>query len=345
MNNIAVVLRADFALGTGHLMRVKTLLNLILKNEDKSLKDYISCYLFATHFDKKLIALCSEYKDIFVLDAKDIAKKALDLKCTTIIVDHYFLDKEFEIAFKDKARVIVIDDLANRDHYASLLIDPSLNHTRDDYKDRVNQDCTICAGSEYALVKDEFNKIGQKSMQISNELYTKSCLIAFGGADPAHATLKVVKSLIQNNDSKLFNFTVLTGKVNTDYDEIIKLTRNYPNFKVLRHSDDVPALLLVNRLAIGAYGGMFFERIMARVPSICTSIAKNQDKGIFVMQKYKIGLNLSLSDLNDSKVLIQALNYLYTNYKTLSYNCAQVYDGKSLIRIKKMLEKALLNTL
>lgn len=341
MKNIAVVLRADCALGTGHLMRVKTLLNLILKNENDLFKDDICLYLLATHFDKNLVPLCNEYKDIFVLDEKDIVKKALDLNCTIIIVDHYFLDKKFEIAFKDKAKVIVIDDLANRDHFATLLIDPSLTHTQDDYKNLVNKDCIICAGSDFALIKDEFKDIGLNSDKSYCEKYLKSCLIAFGGADPVHATLKVVRSLIQNNASKLFNFTVLTGKVNTDFDEILKITRNYPNFKVLRHSDDVPSLLTTHRLAIGAYGGMFFERIMAGVPSICTSIADNQDKGIDVMQKYKIGLNLSLSDLNDSNKLINALNYLYTNYKALSFNCSQVYDGKSLIRIKKQFEKLL----
>ena len=326
---IAVVLRADFALGTGHLMRVKTLLN--------SLGSDFDYYLFATDFDDKLKALATEYKDIVCAPLCTLESKIKEMSPDAIIFDHYFLDASFESLFYVDSKIIIIDDLANRKHKSHVLIDPSIGRQSIDYADLVNKECELYTGQLYALIKDDFVQI----LNSSDRVCDRRVLIAYGGADPAHATLKAVKSITADKRVADYTFTVLTGKVNPDYDLIKELCAPFDNIKVLRHSDNVPALILQHSLALGAYGGMFSERIISKVPSICTSIASNQDKGRSIIQNTQVGVNLELSELENKDLIFSALLELETHYGFYVSQCKKVFDGKSLERINNIIKNLL----
>src|SRR5262249_31283384 len=73
-----------------------------------------------------------------------------------LIVDHYALDKTWEAAMKPSAdRLMVIDDLADREHCCNVLLDQNLKPVTS-YDNFVAADCKTLIGPGYALLRPEF---------------------------------------------------------------------------------------------------------------------------------------------------------------------------------------------
>lgn len=163
-------------------------------------------------------------------------------------------------------------------------------------------------------------------------------LVNFGGADPVGACLKISKSIVQAQLYQCYVFTMLSGAANPDYEAIQALINTIPeqwqkNFCLIRHCTNVSDLLLRHDLAIGAYGGMYRERISAGLPSLGVIIADNQAGTDKIIEHYQLGLNLKLSELSDPQAIARALDTLYQNRHFFTKNCLKIYDGHGLQRI------------
>ena len=110
-------------------------------------------------------------------------------------VDHYSLDAEWETKLKmHVGKILSIDDIANRNHVSDVLLDQNFGSEQAKYKEYVKDDCTILAGSEYSLLRPEFQKwreISLKRRDTCNKL--DSILISMGGVDTDNITGKVLK--------------------------------------------------------------------------------------------------------------------------------------------------------
>ncbi|MGI9204996.1 MAG: UDP-2,4-diacetamido-2,4,6-trideoxy-beta-L-altropyranose hydrolase, partial [Woeseiaceae bacterium] len=85
---------------------------------------------------------------------------ALGKKPEWLIVDHYGLDSRWEEQLYGVAlRIMVIDDLANRDHNCDLLLDQNLYTDADSrYIDRLPSHCRQLLGPRFTLLRSEFKK-------------------------------------------------------------------------------------------------------------------------------------------------------------------------------------------
>lgn len=163
-------------------------------------------------------------------------------------------------------------------------------------------------------------------------------LVNFGGADPVGACLKVSQSIVQAQLYQRYAFTMLSGAANPDYEAIQALVATIPeqwqkNFCLIRHCTDVADLLLRHDMAIGAYGGMYRERIAAGLPTVGVIIADNQAGTDEIVEHYQLGLSLKLSELSNPQAIAQALERLYQKRQYFTSNCLKVYDGQGLQRI------------
>ena len=165
-------------------------------------------------------------------------------------------------------------------------------------------------------------------------------LINFGGADPVSACKAITHTIIQGKLYEDYRFTLLTGAANSDYDDLAALVTTIPQpyqaaFQLIHHCHDVADLLFKHDVAIGAYGGMFRERIAAGIPTIGVLIADNQKGADVVVEQENLGLTLALSQLSDINAVKNALNKLVAQASTYTNNCFKVYDGQGLKRIVK----------
>lgn len=323
--NLVVVLKADSQIGTGHLMRVKGLLPYF--------NDY-NLYLCSDSLSDELLPQCNEYLDIIVTTKDKLSSAVLSLHPDLVIVDHYFLDEEFESPIYEKAKVAVIDDLENRRHKCHLLIDQSEGRTR--YKDLVPPDCRLCLGYKYNFIKKDFFEITKKPNPYENP----RVLVNFGGADPVHGCKLIAKSIIEGELYKKYIFTIISGLSNPDYEDIREILSNNSHVTLIRNSDNLPEVFSNMDLAIGACGGMFRERIAAGLPSLNVEIADNQAgtcEGI--VEKYNLGECAKVTDLSSPKLIMDKLDKLTLNYDVFEKNCRNFIKERGIENIVREIRK------
>ena len=287
---LAVVLKADKDIGTGHLMRVKSLLRHI---------DGVDFYLFTDSLSTELEAFATEYKSIIRGKVCELVSAIKTLSPDLILIDHYFLDYDFEKELFKDFKIAVIDDLERR-HLCHVLFDQGRDKTELNYKGLVPENTLLCVGYHYNFIKPEFAKIKTTPSQ-SGKLRV---LVNFGGSDPAHAW---------------------------DIREI----------KHFRHCNDILKEFEKTDLAVGACGGMFVERILARLPAINVEIADNQKGCGNFVKNFNLGVVMSVDELKDEQILSKSLENVNRNRSIYAHNCANVYDSCGLLNVAEVLKKFL----
>lgn len=209
---ISVLIRADasLAIGTGHVVRCLTLAE---KLRDCGADVAFVCRLLDGH-------LCDVIKSrgflVYelpgVLDGADgqasaglptdaeLTQKALgEQRFDWIIVDHYGLDQEWEVAIRPWCdRLLVIDDLANRRHACDVLLDQNLVAGLDTrYDDLLPEHCITLLGPAHALLGRQY---GELRVRVApREGLVKRLLISFGGFDQHGLTDMAVQALVDLN--------------------------------------------------------------------------------------------------------------------------------------------------
>lgn len=316
--HIAVVLRADHKIGTGHLMRVNALLPALADAGYKFL-------LFCDSFDDRLQYACKGYEDLIKNpDLNALPALINAAKPALTLFDHYFLSADIEKNVRGLKAVI--DDL-KRSHVCDLLTDSVFFRRNEDYADLVPSGCKLLTGEKYSLIRREF--IGLKH----TENLRSRVLINYGGSDPAHACLTAVRSVLAASLQHEFDFTLLTGAANEDHEVLCSLLRGIDEFEIIRSTPHMGALFRRCDLAMGAYGGSFKERMCVALPSLCTVIADNQQDGPRIMKRLKAGLDMSLSELSNPLTLKARLHDLYAQKDFFIAKGLAAVDGRGLARV------------
>lgn len=319
----AVILKADEQIGTGHLMRINNLLPALRALH----QDKVRFTLITDSLSDALQERTRRFSRIVRCHYDKLTKTALEARPDAVVIDHYFVDQRQEALLYDRVFTAVIDDLADRPHLCHLLLDQGLLRQASDYQDLVPGDCTLCIGAPYALTSHKFFKVKEKPGLSPKP----KVLVSLGGSDPRGVTLKVLEAAGKAKLTLDYDFLCIAGAANARADEVEAWCRDL-NIKYL-HS--VPSLFPYwqeYELSIGAYGGMFLERIAAAVPAVCIRAADNQEGAEQILKRYKVGADLSGRDLKDPAKLKAALKELASHFSLYAQNCRHVLDGRGTVR-------------
>ncbi len=332
MNKVNFILRADSQIGSGHLMRCLKLANTL-----KGLKiSFVTPHLSE---DIQNLILQQGYENCCVENFDEVPKVLSQNPCDLLIVDCYELDARFEQKCRPWCKILaVIDDLYNRPHCCDYLIDGNIGNEAQNYTGLVQPDCTLLIGSEYTMTDHSFYQMRKKS--VAKQF--RRGFICFGGADPIHATLKCVQSITQSAFLQQFEYTVIAGALNHDYDTIAKYLQPLKERCVLlRHSSNIPQLMHDHDFAIGACGGMSYERLCVGIPSIHVQIADNQVNFGKLMQLYNVGKMLTVKELENPHLVEEAIIYLQEHGDEIRIKSQTIINGKGLFNIAQKLTEAL----
>lgn len=212
----------------------------------------------------------------WITDATETCHALADTPWDWLVVDHYALDARWEQSVRHICRhLMVIDDLANRQHVCDLLLDQnwcgSSSNMR--YDKLTPEHCEKLLGPRYALIQPEYLKLRQ--LIPPRDGIVKRVLVFVGGSDLHDLTTRIVNAL---SKSGLENLAV-----------DVVLGKNYPNLETLHQQvntrpftvlhGQIPSLAgLMARadLMIGAGGSTTWERMSLGLPSIVISVAPNQ---------------------------------------------------------------------
>jgi UDP-2,4-diacetamido-2,4,6-trideoxy-beta-L-altropyranose hydrolase len=269
--------------------------------------------------------------------AADSATKrgAADTLADWLIVDHYGLDAEWERALRSRvSRLLVIDDLANRDHACDLLLDQNYAPEGEDrYAGRVSSEALCLLGPKYALLRPEY----AEARRGLTRQYDKPdrVLVFFGGSDPDNLTGRALSALSGSALAHL-KVDVVIGANNLHREHIIEQAKRRPNVQVYPPRPHLADLMAAADLCVGAGGATTWERCCLGLPSLVVSIADNQRPACEALAAAGLIHYLGHHDAVDAQTVREAAEALLTspqNLEAISQASSSLVDGLGVQRV------------
>jgi UDP-2,4-diacetamido-2,4,6-trideoxy-beta-L-altropyranose hydrolase len=240
-------------------------------------------------------------------DARQVVEVLSGLHVDWLIVDHYALDARWEREVSSVvAGVMVIDDLADREHQCDLLLDQNLGRQESDYDQLVPSDCIRLIGPQYALLRPEFAQLRERSLLRRQASEIKRMLISLGGVDRSNVTGQVLTSLLEAALPPSLEIDVVMGASSPHLDSIQRQVAQLPfRATVSVNVSDMAYRMCMADLSIGAAGGTSWERCCLGVPTVLVILADNQVAGARALEQ--VGAAAVIEALGDVQVKLPTL--------------------------------------
>jgi UDP-2,4-diacetamido-2,4,6-trideoxy-beta-L-altropyranose hydrolase/UDP-4-amino-4,6-dideoxy-N-acetyl-beta-L-altrosamine N-acetyltransferase len=211
-------------------------------------------------------------------DAKQTIQELHGAVVDWLIVDHYSLDARWERELRSACRrILVIDDLANREHDCDLLLDQNLGRTPSEYAELVPSGCEIVTGPRHALLRPEFAGLREYSLQRRRRFGLEQILVSMGGVDPQNATSEVLNALETSGLPMTCRVTAVIGAHAPWAASVARTFESTGRLgEVVVGASNMAELMAECDLAIGGGGSTSWERCALGVPAILFALADNQ---------------------------------------------------------------------
>ena len=338
-----IVFRVDASLvmGTGHVMRCLTLAQVLKENgvipkficrkHEGNLIDKIHSSGFNVHelevLEETKINNKLAHSHWLGATQQQDADDCIDIlkveKTNWLIVDHYALDEQWQKKLKPYyKKIMVIDDLADRKHQCDILLDQNFGRSSKDYEILTLKSTKLLMGPKYALLRPEFEKLRQYSLDRRKKANFKSLLINMGGTDPDNITEKVIEKLQAANLPKNVIITIVMGKTAPHLQSVKRCASELPYYSEVKVDIDNMAEIMANAdIAIGASGSTTWERCCLGVPTLQLITAYNQE---FIAQKLDKINAIKLVNIDE---LVKNLENFQYWMKAIGENASKVTNG------------------
>lgn len=292
--NIAIRVDASYAIGHGHVMRCLTLAEalrtrgaqvvFVCREHEGHLCGLIEERGFPTF---RLPRMDAQYSDASSYaawlgaswqDDLDQTRAAIDAtrqQSDWLVVDHYGLDQRWESRLRSgAARIMVIDDLADRTHDCDLLLDQNLVAQMDRrYVGKVPSSCALLLGPQYALLQPIYDELHDRVLPREGPI--RRIFIYFGGADRTNVTGRSLAAFMGLHRPNITADVVIADD-SPHADNIHELVAGHSNIHIHSHLPSLAPLMASADLAIGAGGATSWERLCLGLPSLVVTLAENQ---------------------------------------------------------------------
>ena len=349
---IAFRVDASSQIGTGHFMRCLTLADALKKNGaqvrfvSRHLPEHLRGMLAAKRHEISLLESIQNEEELDELahadwlgisqarDASDSIRALTDGSWDWLIVDHYALDSRWESLLRQTAKkILVIDDLADRQHDCDILLDQNLYadvETR--YTGKVPMLCQMLLGPHYALLRDEFRKLHKQVKLRTGPV--KRVLIFFGGVDADNFTGLAIESL-SGIDLAGFHVDVVIGTQHPCREQI-KAACTQHGFICHIQTDKMAELMAAADLAIGAGGSASWERCCLGLPALLVALADNQINIAKALDLFGACIYVGTAKATSVTIMRNAIACLLTTQgqiKELSEKAYSLVDGLGVDRV------------
>lgn len=260
------------------------------------------------------------------------------LKPDRVVLDHYALDARWEVqAPPPGTPVMVIDDLADRQHVCDILLDQNLGRRAEDYAGLVPPHCNLLVGPHYALLRPEFERLREKALARRKDARVENLLITLGGIDKDNATSAVLRALSGIPLPAKLKITVVMGQNAPFIDKVRAQAEIMPRpTRVLCGVSNLAQLMTEADLCIGAAGSTAWERCALALPTLLLVLADNQRPGAMALIKSGAAILLGDKRIENGSILLQ--KFLRNDegrdrMRQMSSAAANLVDGAGVTRI------------
>lgn len=278
MMNVLFHTNAGPARGLGHLRRCITLADALMASG-------IRCeFLFDGHgeLDESLIP-----NRFGIRRPKSMRQSArsLPLPCITspsvrrtpdarfdwLVVDDYEIGADWESQMRSAAhKVLVIDDLANREHDCEILLDQTMIRCAADYQGLVADSAELLIGSSFALLRPRFAELREEFLhQDCRRKSVRNIFVSLGGTDPNGLVEPVLRAIGRLPSSAEMTVRVAISNSSARIDALRDVVKGL-NYKCLLYVDEpnIAELMVLSDLAVSAGGMTSYELACLGVPTL-----------------------------------------------------------------------------
>lgn len=255
-----------------------------------------------------------------------------------LVVDHYELEKRWERELRQlAARILVIDDLADREHDCDVLLDQNLLENMEQrYHDKLPPDAIALLGPQYALLQPDYRRLHVEAPVRRGPV--RRIFVFFGGADIHDLTGRTLAALSQI-EGKSLTADVAISAGNPHAEAIRKAAERDDRVTVHVGLPSLAELMFRADLAVGAAGTATWERLCMGLPAVVVTIAGNQTAVARELQRRGLIRWLGSSDDVDQESLLLALREAVTRGldDDCSRRCLETVDGRGADRVATVL--------
>ena len=240
--------------------------------------------------------------------------------CDWMVVDHYALTSAWHRRIKSfGSKIMVIDDLADRQYDCDLLLDQTFFRNKTDYQGLISEKAQLLLGTEYALLRPDFYSLREKALTKRSSFEgVKHVLISMGGVNTLDITKNILAGLETIPNIKYIVFDVVMGRKGEAYEEMKKYASSSSlNINVFAYVKNMADSMLQADLAIGTAGSSSWERCCLGLPALLISVADNQS--FLVENLAKSGAIIQIQGKNEilSKNIAKAFETIIGDVKRI----------------------------
>lgn len=287
---------SSYEIGSGHVMRCLTLAKAINERIDANIYFFarnaqgnINDIIKSSGFNLIEMQAPNKVSDSYLFHAswlgakqKDDADEFLALSGKTgvgvfdlVIIDHYAINYKWQNQVRSiSKKIMVIDDLGDRDHICDYLLDQTFRCMTQKYESHVPKDCELMLGTNYALMRKEFHLNRHDIKAYRKERDENIVLVMFGGTDPDNLTLKTLELVCNRSDISRVNIIIGEGALHLN--SVKEFCEKKSECFIHISPNNIAEIMLDSTLAIGAAGTTSWERCALGLPAVVVIQADNQ---------------------------------------------------------------------
>jgi len=267
-------------------------------------------------------------------DAAQVRSAICNLTIEWLVVDHYAIDFRWEKELRPFCgKLMVIDDLADREHDCDLLLDQNLvEGWQDRYRGKVPANSGMMLGPEYALLQPLYAELHDRIPP--REGPVRRIIVYFGGADTDNLTGMSISAFTSLQTEDVAMDVVINPscqhaasvRSQAEKDQRILIHEGLPSLAPLMVKAD---------LAIGAAGATSWERCCLGLPSLVITLADNQKAIAERLDRAGLAHWIGQKNNVDAPKLAQALQRVIGADLSPEWSrcCTSLVDGKGVERV------------
>ncbi len=334
-----IYIRADAneEIGTGHIMRCLSIAEKITELGGKVVFIIADCKSFPMIQEKGYETICiySQWNDLNqeILKMVDLCNNRYIKK---LVIDSYFVTKDYLESLRGITKVIYIDDLAKFIYPVDVLINYNFYADDMDYENKYKGTLTkLLLGTGYVPLRKEFEYVAGREFKGINKL-----LITSGGSDNYNMVGNILGRLLKNNKYKNIDIYCVIGRFNINYNKLKQEYGNYFNVHLLNNVCNMDFYMRDCDLCITAGGTTIYELCTCGIPSVLYSVADNQinvskkvsSMGLFVWAgDARYDINICLNKIEGSIDIYNEGGYWTETSKRMQ--C--LVDGQGTLRLAR----------
>lgn len=188
-----------------------------------------------------------------------------------LLVDSYQVTAQYLRELSALIKTVYIDDFGTEVYPVDGILNYNLYAPDLGYAQRYRPETMILCGSEYALVRPEFQR--EKYLIREN---VERILVTVGGSDRFNIAGAVTKELREAVELKNVYVDVVCGRYNAFYQGLKETEVDDSNIKIYSNVDNMANLMQMADVAVSAAGTTMYELAAVGVPTVTFSYVDNQ---------------------------------------------------------------------